>query len=728
MASMKYSGGKRVNRIARTIALLLLILLSACRTAPPTTGELESRPPIRSKSPAVQAQFDSAETLLKEGRYQEAAQEFRLLQAAHQGDETAELAELFIARTLLTDLDRHFQAELEERQPVNPEVFSLLIPLANSKSVDERIRYAAQVYLAIAHALDQNIGQAFDALSEYPGASLSPVVFEHDKIWAWPLVAEGLNRAGRYREAILAWGKLHTYLSAESEQPSEHFDADLPAPEPDPITDHDSSTRSGLLAMAKARAFTIQEDLGPGDDQALLASAEPLARAAATWAYIQAAVKSTPDEETIEALTTLFNEIAPDFLIVDAADRAAELSVILTSQAGPGRLVVGALLPLTGPNRAVGYRALSGLLVAQRAFHGALEPMVTLVIEDAASDPVAAYHRLANQGALAIIGPLDTAQARQLLEPARERQVPLMTLTADSALPRSQGEGEEFEARPPVFRNFVDALAEARAAAHLSFETIGDRRATVVYPDMGYGRAMAAAFADEFRNLGGEILAEIAYDRQGSDFVDTAKRVARTEPDAIFLPDTAAKVAEISAFLAQENIWGIPADQHRNPRSKRLFVHYLGTSLWQEPVLLRQAASYIQGAVIPAWSSPAFDDQQTRQFAGNFDGIYGRRPDSFEVFAYDSMVHLRSLLIDGRISDAQGIATALVDGNWRQGATGEYRFLPDGEALRKLRFIAVDGDDWTVLPHTIQTPLNNSTNSDQPSRGEGPGQTPDHGR
>lgn len=709
----------------RWLALLLLILLSACKTAPKTTGELETRPPIRSQSPQVQAQFDSAQQLLEQGRYQEAIEEFRLLQAAHQGDETAELAELFIARALLTDLNDHFQSENEQQGPADEEVFRLLKPLAISESVDERIRYAAQVYLAIAFALDNDRSAALNTLADYPGPSLSPAMLADDHVWAWPLIAEGLHRAKRHSEAIRAWGKLYALLNEEPELTSDEPSSDLAQSTSDAL---ESTTHDGLRQMARARVFAIQDDLNLSQAQDLLAAKTPLARAGAAWFYIRAEIKDSPGQATADALTNIFNELAPDFLAVDAADRAAELSTILASQAGPQRLVVGALLPITGPNRAVGKRALAGLLVAQRAFHGALEPALTLIIEDAATDPVAAYHRLANQGALAIIGPLDTGQARQLLQPAQERRVPLMTLTAEHIPQRADAAEDGVDEAAPIFRNFVDSLAEARAAAHLSFDTIGDRRATIVYPDMGYGRAMAAAFADEFRNLGGEILAEIPYDRQASDFVNTAERVAKTSPDAIFLPDTASKVAEITAFLAQENIWGLPHDQRPPQKSKRLFVHYLGTSLWQEPVLLRQAANYIQGALIPAWYSPAFDDPQTRQFSKNFDGIYGRRPDSFEVFAYDSMMHLRSLIVDAHITDVNALEKNLVDGNWRLGATGKYRFQSDGEARRKLRFITVDKNDWTVLDHTIQTPLTISTTIDRSAQGEAAETTPDPGR
>lgn len=370
---------------------------------------------------------------------------------------------------------------------------------------------------------------------------------------------------------------------------------------------------------------------------------------------------------------------------------------MVASLAGPERVVLGALLPLTGPNRAVGRRALAGMLVAQRSFHVASEPSVTLIIEDSHGDVVGGYERLVQAGALAVVGPLQTSQARELVGPSGERGVPVLALTAESV-----GDMEDGGA---VFRNFLSAHAEAQAAARVAFEQIGDRRAAVVFPDMGYGQTMAQAFAAEFRSLGGEIVAEIAYDRQSSDYVDVARRVARARPETIFLPDTGGKVAELTAFFAQENVWGLAPDQRPPARSNRIHVHYLGTSLWQDPMLLRQAASYVEGAVIPAWFSTVFTEAESRRFAGVYEAIYERRAEHFEIFAHDSVLHLRELLLDRGVSGTQGVREALSGGAWIDGAAGTYRFRSDGEPQRNLRFLRVRGGEWVVYGHAVETPL-----------------------
>ena len=716
----------------RAVLLVVLILVAACSTTPtPSNADRDEAPPIASESPEVQQAFERAHRLLVDGDWDQAVEEFRLLQGQYSRDDTAALAELYIARGLLGDVDRRFTSAHDDDdtiEPVDREVYALLEPLAEAGGVDSRIRYGAQAYLAVAHALDAEVPTALDVVSDYPGASIGAPILEGDHRWIWPLLGEGFTQAGRHDQAVVAWGELHALLRREAaeeqlesqkgeaqfdrEQDRQRWFADLElAPQAD---------------LATTRAFDAVEHLSENDVHTFLGHERFLVRAVGVWTYIRRALDDSPGDEKISTLQEVFNELSSDFLTIGAADRASELSSSLAGVSGPERLVIGALVPLSGPNRAVGYRALAGMLVAQRSFHAAGEPSITLIIEDSHGDVAQAYERLVAEDAIAVVGPLETGEARQLVDVATEVGVPFVALTADRVVPLKSGEadGVEEEGRddesvaaddeelesvdevraPVAFRNFVDSIAEARAAAHLAFEHFGDRRAAVVFPDMGYGRALSTAFSAEFRRRGGQIVAEVEYDADGSNYVDEARRVSQAEPEAIFLPDRGSKIAEISAFFAQENIWGMTPGNTR-PRDDRIWVHYLGTSLWQNPVLLHQAGNYVEGAVVPAWYSPLFSEPESRQFTRGFEAIYGSSADPFVAFAYDSVDGLRSLVVDRGITDAAGVVDALFEGDWRVGATGRYGFDAVGEPRRQLRYLTVEDGQWSIFPETIETPM-----------------------
>ncbi len=703
--------------------VVILVALMACSSSPtPTSGKAESAPPIESESPEVQQAFEEAVQLLRDGQWERAREGFRLLQAQFSEDETAALAELYIARTHLGDLDTQFEATpTEQGTSIDPEAFALLEPLAISDGVDDRIRFAAQSYLSTAHALGGESKQAVQILESYPGPSLSPALLEDDRRWIWPLVAEGLAASGRAGDSVAAWGSLHSLLREELQVTGEQLGDTDSAGSPEWFADVDLPPKADL---AVARAFEAEDQLGDDDLRRFLSNEHSLARAVGAWTLIRRELDEPLEQEDVETLQALFNDVSPDFLAVGAADRLSELSVALRAVSGPERLVIGALLPLSGPNRSVGYRALAGMLIAQRAFHAAGEPTITLVIEDSFGAVSDAYRRLVEEGVLAIVGPLHTEQARELIDPAAEYGVPVLALAADRITPievdvdddleetvevstsTANDEVSTAESSPvaPVFRNFVDSVAEARAAARISFEALGDRRAAVVYPDMGYGRTLAQAFVEEFRHQGGEVVIEANYDRQASDFVALARRVARSNPDAIFLPDTGSKVAEITAFFAQEQVWGLQPGASP-PDENRIYVHYLGTSLWQDPLVLHQAASYVDGAVVPAWYSPHFEDAETRQFTGGFEAIYDTGADHFVAFAYDSVARLRTYLLERGLPDATAISDALRQPQWELGITGRNYFGEDGEPHRELRYLTVVDGAWEVYDKTVITPL-----------------------
>ncbi len=699
---------------ATALLMALAVLLVGCSTPSPN-GQPEQAPPIQAADEDVQQEFDRAFQYLDRHNWEMTLDELRLLQSEHAGEEVADVAELYIARALLADMGNRFESMHQDEQQdhgVDDEVFRLLEPLAESQSVDDRIRCAAMAYLSVAYALAGQPDEAVAVLRDYPSASMSPKVLEDDRRWVWPLLGEGLLDAGRYAESVVARGEEHRLL-AEEEKLDDIVEA----------VDEGSDPVARQLQLGLNRAFAVSDELSDDSIRDFLSSDLALVRAVGGWTMIRRGLDGAEpplDDSTLEALQAVLNDIAPDLVNVGAADRVSELSVALAAMMEPERLVIGAAIPLTGPNRAVGHRALAGMLVAQLAFHAAGEPSVTLAIEDTAGDPVGAYERLVDAGAAAVIGPLSADDARQLIDPSSELGVPVLSLAADRLIPLEQLEAIEAsdppedgdEMTPPVFRNFVDAIGEARAAARMSFEQFGDRRAAVVYPDMGYGQALQRAFAEEFRTLGGEVVLEIEYERDVSDYVDLASAVAAAEPEAIFMPDTGSKVAEISAFFAQEQIWGVKPDNPR-PDDGRTHVHYLGTSLWHAPIVIDQADNYLRGALVPAWYSEHFEDAQTRQFVQSFEAIYESTPDPFVAFAYDSVNTVRTLMLDRGAAQPDEIAASLRGEDWQLGATGRHRFGTDGEPHRELRFLTVDDGAWTPFEETLFTPLDGRTDIEE---------------
>ncbi len=249
------------------------------------------------------------------------------------------------------------------------------------------------------------------------------------------------------------------------------------------------------------------------------------------------------------------------------------------------RSVVGAILPLTGKQAALGNRSLDGIIAGLGLFDRRSTPAIELLIENYGSDPAAAGRavtKLAGESRiLAIIGPPEIEAARAAAKSAQSAQVPLLALC-----PVDPPEG----ARDFVFSDPRSDQREALTMAAYAVKDLGLSRFVIFYPDNAYGTAMMTAFRDEAVRLGGKVRRVQSYKPDQTDFSAEIKKLAavkaprpsakkkgaeaaRIPPpnldfDALYLPDIFRRVQMILPQLAFHDVRGL---------------QLLGTSLWYYP-------------------------------------------------------------------------------------------------------------------------------------------------
>lgn len=624
------------------LVLAALVALSACSSSPKRGDAVIESTEIKADSADAQKRYEAGLTLLREGQWASAEEEFRLLQSEFPSDAIAQVAELYAARAALRDL---------ETADAGPQrALPLLSGLARSEDIDTRVRYAAQIYLAAAHAALNDRSAAMAALNAYPGASLSPNVLKRDRAAAWTFVVEALAEQNRHAEAVAACAE--TYREgAETPQ---------------------------MRRYAQARGF----ELAARVDQDILLewSTDEFVFLRAIGGYeLSRQLRENAPEDVIDRAIAALTTVGDDA-------RAQEISLYRPAQVAKA-LRVGVLLPLSGPNKAMGERALQGAMLATLTTP---RGEVTLVVED--SEIQGAFERLQNREVLAVVGPLDPSRTREVAPQAADSAIPILALSTE--IPSTTD--------PWVFQDFVDADYEADAAAWLASQ-VQATRVAIVAPNIGYGQRMANRFRQAAEAAGMTVVLNTSYDRKATDYSKVASAVAAAKPDAVYIPDTGAKVAEVTAFLAAKNIWG-RVHGTPVPRDGRTRVYYLGTSLWQDDNLVRQAGSYIEGALIPAWYSPVFTSASSRQFFDRWVAAgHTTRPAELEVFGYDAVTHLVSELQRIPQMNGQGLKTALLDSDPSIGISAATWGL-DGRARRKLGFISVS-TAFTATPWEYVPPL-----------------------
>jgi ABC-type branched-subunit amino acid transport system substrate-binding protein len=334
---------------------------------------------------------------------------------------------------------------------------------------------------------------------------------------------------------------------------------------------------------------------------------------------------------------------------------------------------VGALLPLSGKRHLVGEAAARGVAVAAGTYDrgaagGIAEDGVPRPFEVALEDAgegkgraAAALEALAAAGAVAVVGPVDRDAADEAARRAETLAIPLVTLDVAEA---------GAAATPYVFRAVVPVEARARALADWAVAR-GARRFALLVPDLPYGARAAAAFSAEVEARGGRVVARESYKKEAVAFVEPVARVAKADFDALFIPDTAARLELIAPQLAVADLVVAPPGARRPKRGRNVLL--VATAEAITPKFLRGSGRYTHGAALAPGFFPDDTDARIAAYVQRFRAAYGDDPTWLDAYAYDAALLVRAAVESGA-RDREGVGAALASGVPVAGLTGAIVF------------------------------------------------------
>lgn len=534
-------------------------------------------------------------------------------------------------------------------------------------SDDTELLSAGQLYLALSLARSGSPQRALASLGDTPH-EVGPSVAAPDRAEVAVLIGEAAWSHQDTRLAVQAFSRAVTFAEAASQKT--------------------------LATYSRSRVFDIMSGLELPALVAQVEEGEALARAAAGYELVRAYIES----EERELAEAAFAQAAPWLEASGESLRIAELSQSLSSTGSSASLMVGAVLPLTGPSRRVGRRVMAGLLQAQGAFFPSGRSRVTLVFKDSASSPEVAAQAmldLSALGALAVLGPLGRDTSRAAAEVAEQVGLPMLSLAVDGRL-AAMG--------PYVFRYGLDTGEEIALLVERAFTT-GSRKVLILRPTTQYGETLAALFeeaAGAFPEL--QIVSRRTYDPSDRDHRKLAEDLVELEFDTVFLPDSVQNASLMASFLAQQNIWSTPEGFIPGSRDPRRFVQLLGTSAWYDPTALESPDRYLEGAVFPTPWALEIEDEPNVLFVETFRELYGRDPGLYEALAYDSMRLVRELLLTRSLTTRSRIREELGTGESFRSVTGKLTFDLEGDASPSPRLMQLtsEGVQW-VEPLSMDT-------------------------
>lgn len=324
---------------------------------------------------------------------------------------------------------------------------------------------------------------------------------------------------------------------------------------------------------------------------------------------------------------------------------------------GPLRYQVALLVPLSGPDGAIGQALANAARLAAADMNAA---SVNLAVYNTAEGGAgAAAARAIASGNRLILGPLLAEEVRAVAPVARRARVPVIAYSNDQS---AAGAG--------VFiLGFVPAQSIDRVTAFARAD--GRQRFAALAPVTVYGQRSVQSFAESVQRSGGQLAAVSSY-AAPSEARAVARRLSRQGGfDSVLIADgprTAATAAP--AF--------------------RSGTQLLGTDLWAADRSLGSTPA-MRGAL---YAAP--NDERFRQFASRYSARFGSAPPRLASLGYDSMLLTISATRHWNPRRRFPLDVLTYPEGF-VGVDGVFRFGRDGVAQRALEVRRVTASGTTVV-------------------------------
>jgi len=421
-------------------------------------------------------------------------------------------------------------------------------------------------------------------------------------------------------------------------------------------------------------------------------------------------IKSYPEHENTEDAKSLMDEISEKFVY--------------------RRNTVGCLLPLSGPYKKYGNRALKGIELAFEQFSSqGIDPSINLVIKDTGADPDkvrAAVRALIDEQVAAIIGPMVTAESAATI--AQDYGIPIITITQKENIT---------EIGDKVFRNYLTPKMQVETIVSFAAEKLGVKKFAVLYPNEKYGTTFMNLFWDEVIKYGGSVVGLESYNPSHTDFADPIKRLVGLYYE---VPEDLKEIVAAMGGAGNGDVdddrdpgetsdrenyddGDDPNDKEEEPQAiidfEAVFipdapkmsgliipqlafydvedVYLLGTNLWHSNKLIEMAKDYVQGAIMTDGFFAQSTSGRVKDFIRKFEDTYGETPGFIEATTFDTAMMLFEIVTRPDVRSRSAIKNELLNLRDFQGVTGLTSFDVNGEAKKQLSLLRIKGKRFLEL-------------------------------
>lgn len=245
-----------------------------------------------------------------------------------------------------------------------------------------------------------------------------------------------------------------------------------------------------------------------------------------------------------------------------------------------------------------------------------------------------------------------------------------------------------------VFRNVLSDQLQAIVFAKYVSDVMGLKRVAILYIKNDYSQGLAGDFKRIFKSNGGTITAMESGLQGDKDFKTQLTKIKGTNPQAIFLPNY---VADIAQMLEQSKQLGIN-------------VKMLSADGFSNPEIFELAGDQANGVIFsgPPEENEISESGVKKAFVEKYEQRWGEKPDSFSLNSYDGAKILLSAIekVFNASTDEERLNLTLDRNKIKDrvariknynGVSGKITFLDNGDALKNVGVFKVENSEYKQI-------------------------------
>ncbi len=334
---------------------------------------------------------------------------------------------------------------------------------------------------------------------------------------------------------------------------------------------------------------------------------------------------------------------------------------------------IGLIVPLTGNVATFGQSI-------QNAFNLAIKQngptvagyTIQTVVEDdqnTATQATAVATKLCTQDKVsAIVGSATSLTTIPISVVCEQYHVPFVTPTATNTKVTMDPNRKTYAFRAC----FIDPF-QGTCGATFAFNNLHAKTAAVMFDETNaYSSGLKDAFVQAFTKIGGNVVTQVAYTTNDTDFSADLTKIAKLQPDILYLPDYYQKVSLIGG-------------QARNLGVKSTFM---GGDGWDSSDL---NFAVMNGGYFTNHYSADDPSPTVQKWVSDYKTAYGSVPDALATLGYDATLIVLQGIKSAQSTDPTKICNAIQNLSGFQGVTAKFSFGPDGNPIKPAVVLQING-------------------------------------